>query len=138
MKRLFLDSGAVDRLAAEDLHASALISELRREGFWPPIVHPVVLAECLSGRADKDVRVHRLIKTCHVPEALPRRVAQRAGELRTKSRRGSVVDALVVAMAEEISGVVLTDDNKDMRALATHARGVTVRSSKPRSRGKRG
>ena len=136
MTRLFLDSGAVDRLAKEDQYSAALIAELKRSRLWPPVVHTVVLAECLSGRPE-DARVYRLLKTCRVLEPLPQAVAARAGKLRAKAGRGSAVDRLLVAMAEG-GGVVLTEDNDDISALASHARNVTVRSSKPRKlRGRR-
>lgn len=136
MTRLLLDSGAVDRLAKEDQHSAALIAELKSSGFWPPVVHTMVLAECLSGRPD-DARVYRLLKTCRVLEPVPQAIAARAGELREKAGSGSVVDGLLVAMAEG-GDVVLTEDNYDIRALASHARNVKVRSSKPRRfRGKR-
>lgn len=136
MTRLLLDSGAVDRLANEDQHSAALIAELKRAGFWPPVVHTVVLAECLSGRSE-DARVYRLLKTCRVLEPVPQPVAARAGALREKAGRGSAVDGLLVAMAEG-GDVVLTEDNDDIRALASHARNVKVRSSKPRRlRGRR-
>ncbi len=130
MKRLFLDSGAVDRLARDNFLASAHIKRLRDEGYWPPRLHTVVLAECVSGRQRDDAPVNRFIKTCNVVEELPKRFARRAGELRTKTKKGSVVDALLVAMAEH-GGTVLTDDSGDIRALASNAHGATVVSSKP-------
>ena len=43
MKRLFLDSGAVDRIARENLQSSADIKRLSDEGYWPPRLHTVVL-----------------------------------------------------------------------------------------------
>jgi len=45
--------------------------------------------------------------------------------LRRRARRGSAVDALVVAFAEP-DGSVLTSDPEDLEALASHAEGVTV------------
>ena len=133
MKRLFVDSGAVDRLARGSLQSDANIERLRDEGYWPPRLHTVVLAECVSGRRRDDAPVNRFIKTCNVVEDLPKRFARRAGELRTKTRKGSVVDALLVAMAEH-GGTVLTDDSEDIQALASNANGATVVSSKPAKR----
>ena len=133
MKRLFLDSGAVDRLARGNLQSDANIKRLKDEGYWPPRLHTVVLAECVSGRQRDDAPVNRLIKTCNVVEELPKRLARRAGELRTKTKQGSVVDALLVAMAEH-GGTVLTDDSDDIRALASNADGAAVVSSKPAKR----
>ena len=130
MKRLFLDSGAVDRLARGSLQSDANIKHLRDEGYWPPRLHTVVLAECVSGRQRDDAPVNRFIKTCDLVEELPTRFARRAGELRTKTKKGSVVDALLVAMAEH-GGTVLTDDSEDIQALASNANGATVVSSRP-------
>jgi hypothetical protein len=43
----------------------------------------------------------------------------------TAARRGSAVDALVVALAEP-GGTVLTSDLRDLEALAEHAQRVRV------------
>jgi hypothetical protein len=56
-----------------------------------------------------------------IPEAL----ARRAAALRRRARRGSAVDALVVASAEP-GGTVLTSDTPDLSALAGHANQVRV------------
>ena len=52
-------------------------------------------------------------------------LARKAALLRRQARRGSAVDALVIAMAEP-GGTVLTSDPDDLNALAQYARGVTV------------
>lgn len=132
-KRLLLDSGAVDRLARGDEQALADFKQLKSEHYWPPVVHTVVLVECLSGNQRKDARVNRFLKSCQVLEEIPERIARRAGGLRTKTKRGFVVDSLLVAMAES-GGVVLTEDLKDIEALASNAHDVTVESSKPGKR----
>jgi hypothetical protein len=56
---------------------------------------------------------------------LPEVSARRAAALRGLARRGSAVDAVVVATAEP-GGTVLSGDVADLEALATHADGVTV------------
>jgi predicted nucleic acid-binding protein len=96
-----------------------------RDGLWPPVVPSVVLAESITGRQRNDANVNRLLKTCDVVEHLPEPLARRAGELRFKARRGSAVDAILVASAEP-SGAVLTGDDQDLRALANHADRVTI------------
>jgi hypothetical protein len=48
-----------------------------------------------------------------------------AAELRWRARTGSVVDALVVALAEP-GGTALTGDKANIEALAAHARDVSV------------
>ena len=125
MTDLVLDSGGVSRLAQRRPETAALIAVCKRDGLWPPIVPTVVLAESLSGRQRTDAIVNRLLKTCNVVEKLPKHVARRAGSLRALAGQGSAVDAVVIAMAEP-GGAVLGGDLKDLRALARHARDVTV------------
>jgi hypothetical protein len=125
MASLVLDSGGVSRLAERSLRASALHAALRREELWPPIVPSAVLVECLTGQSGRDATINRLLRTCDVEERASERLVRRAAALRFAARRGSAIDALVVASAEP-DGVVLTSDVGDLRALAAHARGVTV------------
>jgi len=122
---LVLDSAAVTRLARPTQDAAALITVLRRDGLWPPIVPSVVLVESLSGRPRTDALANRFLKTCDVVDRLPEAVARRAAALRARARRGSAVDAVVVAMAEP-GGAVLSADLDNLRALAAHAEGVSV------------
>ena len=120
-----LDAGGLSRLAERSLRASALLAALRRDELWPPLVPAPVLVECLTGHAGRDANVNRLLRTCNVVEGVSEVLARRAAALRFAARRGSVIDALVVASAEP-DGVVLTSDLGDLRALASHSRGVTV------------
>ena len=127
MPYLVLDSGAVTWLAAPSRASAALIHEFKEAGLWPALVPAAVLIECLTGMAGRDASVNRLVKTCEVGERLPVALARRAAALRTAARRGSAIDALVVASAEP-EGVVLTGDPDDLRALAAGDRGVVVRA----------
>jgi hypothetical protein len=122
---LVLDSGGVSRLAERSQQALALITSLRAEGLWPPLVLSVVLVECLQGHAGRDAVENRFLKTCDVAEVVPQSLARRAAMLRRMARRGSAADALVVAFAEP-GGTVLTGDPRDLQALATHADSVGV------------
>ena len=122
---LVLDSGGVSKLAERSRQAAALILALREQGLWPPVVPSVVLVECLHGHAGRDALANRFLKTCDVVEQIPERLARRAALLRRRSRRGSAVDALVVAFAEP-DGTALTSDLDDLAALAMHANGVSV------------
>jgi len=103
----------------------ALILALRTEGLWPPKVLSVVLVECLRGHPGRDAVENRFLKTCDIAETVPESLARRAAALRRLARRGSAVDALVVAFAEP-GGTVLTSDPHDLQALATHAQDVAV------------
>lgn len=122
---LVLDSGGVSRLAARDRESAALLLALRRRGLWPPVVPTVVTVECLTGSPGRDANTNRFLKACSLDSAVPERVARRAAELRTEARRGSAVDALVVATAEP-GGTVITSDGIDLRALAANAADVAI------------
>jgi hypothetical protein len=58
-------------------------------------------------------------------EELPQSVARRAALLRTRARKGSAIDAIVVACAEP-GATVLTSDAADLEALAAHAQRVRI------------
>lgn len=122
---LVLDSGAVSRLAERSRGVAALILALRDQGLWPPVVPSVVLVESLQGHAGRDALTNRFLKTCDVVEEIREPLARRAALLRRKARRGSAVDALVVAFAES-GGTALTSDLDDLVALARHANSVSV------------
>jgi len=122
---LVLDSGGVTRLARRSQDAAAMIAAFVQDGLWPPLVPSVVLVECLSGRQRSDVLTNGFLKTCEIVEEIPQQLARRAASLRASARRGSAVDALVVAAAEP-GGAVLSGDVADLRALAAHADDVLV------------
>ena len=120
-----LDAGAVTRLATRNQRTAALLLALRQEGLWPPLVPTVVLVESLTGDPRRDAGANRFLKTCDVVDNLPDAIARRAAHLRTRARRGSAVDAVVVATAEP-GGVVVTADVDDLAALAAYADSVSV------------
>ena len=122
---LVLDSGGVSRLSQRSRRAAALIAALRREGLWPPVVPTVVLAESTTGAARTDTNINRFLKTCDLDPIVPAAKARRAGQLRARARRGSAVDALLVALAEPGS-TVLTSDRADLDAVASYADGVDI------------
>lgn len=123
---LVLDSGGFGRLSERSRAALALIQELRDAGLWPPIVSTMVLVESLHGHPGRDVNANRFLKTIAIDDVVSLDIARRAAELRRRAKRGSAVDALVVALAEP-NGVVLTGDEADVSALAAHARSVAVK-----------
>jgi hypothetical protein len=125
MPLLVLDAGGLSRLAERSLRASALLVSLRREDLWPPLVPSPVLVECLTGHPGRDANVNRLLRTCNIEDLVSEVLVRRAAALRFAARRGSAVDALVVASAEP-HGVVLTSDVGDLRSLAAHSRGVNI------------
>jgi hypothetical protein len=124
---LILDSGAIDRLARPSPRVTALVAELGTTPSWPPLILSPVLVECLRGDAGHDAWVNRLLKACDLVEHIPQGLARRAALLRARARRGSAIDALVVAAAEP-GGTVLTSDVGDIGALAAYADRVMVAS----------
>lgn len=122
---LVLDSGGLSRLAERSTCALALLAELRQQGLWPPVVPSVVLVESLTGSPRRDARTNQLLKCCDVWEELSQSLARKGALLRAKARRGSAVDAIVVAAADP-GGTVLTTDPRDLEALAAHATDVRI------------
>ncbi|MDZ7676662.1 MAG: hypothetical protein U5K30_16540 [Acidimicrobiales bacterium] len=122
---LVLDSGGLRRLASRTRRTAALIEAFRNHGLWPPVVPTVVIAESTTGTARTDTNINQLLKACEVYPTVPERTARRGGRLRAAARRGSSVDALVIALAEPGS-TVLTTDPDDLHALAAHADDVTI------------
>ncbi len=122
---LVLDSGGFGRLSERSKRALALIEEFRTAGLWPPVVPTMVLVDSLQGHAGRDANANRFLKTVITDESVVVEVARRAAELRRRSRHGSAVDALVVAVAEP-NGIVLTGDEADITALAAVSKGVAV------------
>jgi len=122
---LVLDSGGVTRLSERSRQAVALITALKAEALWPPLVPTPVLVESLHGDSAKDALANRFLRTCDLFEDIDESLARRAAQLRTQARTGSAVDALVVAVAEP-GGSILTSDRSDLIALASYAHGVVV------------
>jgi predicted nucleic acid-binding protein len=122
---LVLDSGGLSRLAARTKTSVSLIRALTAQELWPPLVPTIVLVESLQGDAGRDANTNRFLKTCIIESTISVDVARRAAELRRLARRGSAVDALVVAIAEP-GGTILTGDRADIEALAAHANRVSV------------
>ncbi len=122
---LVLDSSGLSKMAERSGRAAALIRALQHEGLWPPVVPTAVIAESVSGRARTDANVNWFLNSCDVHPLLQERVTRRAGEFRARARRGSAVDAIVVALAEP-HGTVLTSDRADIEALASKAEDVAV------------
>ena len=130
-KRRARDRGACTRFGWSDASSGEVASihcaivALREEGLWPPSVPSVVLVECLEGHAGRDAAENRFLKTCDVVEQVPESLARRAATLRRRARKGSAVDALVVASAEP-GGTVPTSEPRDLEALASHADDVSI------------
>jgi len=123
--RLVLDATALRRLADRTPRSLVLLETLRRAQLWPARVPAVVVAEALSGDDETDRAVTELLRCCDVIDRLDERLARRAAWLRTAANRGTVVDALVVALAEP-GGAVLVGNRPTIEAMALFADGVFV------------
>ena len=122
---LVLDSGGLSHLVGHATEAGHLLRSLRERDLLPAVAPTVVLVESLRGDSKRDANTNRFLKGCIVEDRVTVRVARRAAELRRRAGRGSVADAIVVALAEP-GGLVLTSDKADLEALASHARSVHV------------
>lgn len=122
---LVLDAGAVTFLSSRRQLAGEVLQAIQDEGLWPPVVPSPVLVECLQGDPGTDANANRLLSSCDIVTDIDDGLARRAAWLRTRARRGSAIDALVVACAEP-GGSVLTGDPDDIGALAVHATDVLV------------
>lgn len=122
---IILDSAAVTAFAAEPRRLAAWMRSQRREDAWLAAIPSVVLVECLTGDAGRDARVNQFVKTCEILEVVPTAIARSAARLRSSARRGSAIDALLVAFARS-GDIIVTADLKDIRPLAAHAENVAV------------
>lgn len=117
---LVLDSGALSMLVQN----RARLEELRRRGEWPALVPAVVLTEALTGDHRRDFHENRVLRTCDI-RSTDEALARKAAALRTaagRTRSPSAVDAIVVALADNVGGAtVITGDLRDLRALARYA-----------------
>ena len=123
--RLVLDAGALRRLADGSPRSAVLLARLRSSGLWPALIPSVVGAEALTGDAASDRPVEALLRCCDVTDHLDEGLARRAAWLRTAANRGTVVDAVVVALAEP-GGAVLVVNRPTIEAMALFADGVFV------------
>ncbi len=117
---LILDAGGLSMLVKN----RARLAELRRRAEWPALVPAVVLTEGLTGDHRRDFHENRLLRSCDI-RATDEAVARKAAALRTavaRARVPSAVDAIVVALADDVGGAtILTGDPGDLGALADHA-----------------
>jgi hypothetical protein len=122
---LILDSGGFSKLSEQSSMSLALIRSFKSAGLWPPVLPTVVMVESLQGHPGRDANENRFAKTCSIEPDVSETLARRSAELRRRAKRGSAVDAIVVAMAEP-GGTVLTGDEEDIKSLVAHAKTVSI------------
>ncbi|MFV0260787.1 MAG: type II toxin-antitoxin system VapC family toxin [Acidimicrobiales bacterium] len=116
-QRLLLDSGAVIGLSRNDQRPRAVLASAWEAGI-DVYIPSVVLAETIRGKAT-DAPVHRVIKA--VGEIVPadEQDGRLAGSLLGATGSKSTIDAIIVATAIRLGGVViLTGDSEDLSTLA--------------------
>jgi predicted nucleic acid-binding protein len=112
-------------LSKRDRETAAKLVALKQEGFWPLHVPTIVLAEALTGSGARDANENRFLKNALMLPTIPEHTARRAAKLRSEAKRGSAVDALLVALAE-FGDLVITSDLDDLNALANNAVEVAI------------
>jgi predicted nucleic acid-binding protein len=134
---LLLDSEALSSIAhgpaARRDRVRALIQEMRRRELSIATV-AAVLAELVRGRPADAAVFGELRRERVLVRPVDTAAGVRAGRLLGAARRGSeyAVDAFLVAVADLAGGAVIaTVDVDDLKALATHAKGVVVASIQP-------
>ena len=120
-----LDAGAVRRLADRSARSAALLTALRHRGLWPARVPSVAVAEALTGDVETDRPIEAFLRCCDVIGQIDEQLARRAAWLRTAANRGTITDAVVVALAEP-GGAVLVANRPTIEAMALFADGVFV------------
>lgn len=120
-----LDPGGLRRLADRSPRSLAVLRTLRERDLWPAVVPSAAVVEALTGDADADRQLDAFLACCDVIEHLDTATARRAVWLRTAANRGTVVDAIVVALAEP-GGSVLVAHRPTVEAMALFADGVFV------------
>jgi predicted nucleic acid-binding protein len=114
---IVLDSGALSALAEGDEEVREAIREaLRAESSI--VVPTVVIAESTTGHGVRDAKVNRIVNAVTVVE-LTEHIARAAASLRVRVPGSGVVDAVVVATADQFAGAaVFTGDARDLKALS--------------------
>lgn len=118
MSGLTLDTGALVALERRDEPALALIAAAQRRE-WPVVVPSAVLVEWWRGQRGPAAHLLDAFRVEPLRAALAEVAGIALGRLsrRSKRRRASAVDAVVMASAASRGDVVLTSDRDDLEAL---------------------
>ncbi len=119
MAILVLDAGVLIAHERGDRTAAAWLDRAARERVDLAVAAPTI-AEAWRG-GGRQVRLARLLGSCRIVDCNSE-VARGAGELLGLARSANTLDALLVASAARLGGVILTDDVEDIQPLADLAR----------------
>jgi hypothetical protein len=112
------DTGALIALERRKASALALMRVCRQARIRITIPAPVI-AEWWRG-------AHIALLEAAVLEPLTPTLAKSAGELLKRAKRSDAIDATVVVSAAQRGDLIVTDDPRDLKALAAHVSGVDV------------
>lgn len=124
--RVTFDAGVLIALDRNSVVEWALLRRLGDRQVLPTVPAPVITE---VWRSSRQANLARALKRCRV-EDTDAKIAQAAGELCAASGTDDPVDAIVVASAAQRGDVIWTSDPDDLRRLAAHVDGVTVRPLK--------
>ena len=122
MAVLVLDAGVLIAHERGDRSPAAWLDRAAREGVDIAVVAPTIAEVWRDG--SRQARVTRLLNACRIIDC-DRQLARTAGEIMARANSRETLDAIIVAAAATIAGVVLTDDLSDLRPLGAAA-GVRI------------
>lgn len=122
MAVLLLDAGVLIAHERGDRSPAAWLERAARENVDVAVAAPTIAEVWRDGA--RQARLARLLNACRIVDCGPG-LARAGGEVLAGARSHATLDAIVVAAAARVRGVVLTDDLADMRPLGAAA-GVRV------------
>lgn len=122
MAILVLDAGVLIAHERGDRSPSAWLDRAAREGVDIAVAAPTIAEVWRNG--SRQARLARLLNVCRIIDC-DRQLARSGGEIMARAGAHETLDAIVVAAAGIVGGVVLTDDPSDLRPLGAAA-GVRI------------
>ena len=122
---MIFDTGALIAAERDDRRFWVLYELARRQSVVPIVLTPV-LTEVWRGGA-RQARLSIALRGCKIL-APDERLANAAGVLLAKSHSDDPVDALVAALGAQLSDLVVTGDEGDLRHLAAFAKGCRIKA----------
>jgi predicted nucleic acid-binding protein len=128
MAVLVLDAGVLIAHERGDRSPEAWLDRAAREGIDVAVAAPTITEVWRNGA--RQARVARLLNVCRIIDC-DQQLARAGGEIMGRAQSRETLDAIVVATAALVGGVVLTDDLADLGPLGAAAgvRVVSLRSA---------
>jgi predicted nucleic acid-binding protein len=122
MAILVLDAGVLIAHERGDRSPAAWLDRAAREGVDIAVAAPTIAEVWRDGV--RQARLARLLNVCRIIDC-DRQLARSGGEIMARASSRQTLDAIVIAAAVIVDGVVLTDDLSDLRPLGAAA-GVRI------------